>query len=100
MVREFVYTSSNGTKSRKVFVIKENDSYIGGIDLNLLSEEDADTITKLYKDFDICEQLLHHIHGLYQDFVPTSDFKSNVVLEGFNSSWMKAYRQFIKRNIK
>ena len=22
-------------------------------------------LTKLYKDFDICEQLLHHIHGLY-----------------------------------
>lgn len=83
MVREFVYTSSNGTKSRKVFVIKENDSYIGGIDLNLLSEEDADTITKLYKDF-----------------TPTSDFKSKVVLEGFDQSWMKAYRQFIKRNIK
>ena len=83
MVREFVYTSSNGTKSRKIFVIKENDSYIGGIDLNLLSEEDADTITKLYKDF-----------------VPTSDFNSKVVLEGFNQSWMKAYRQFIKRNIK
>ena len=83
MVREFVYTSSNGTKSRKIFVIKENDSYIGGIDLNLLSEEDADTITKLYKDL-----------------VPTSDFKSKVVLEGFDASWMKAYRQFIKRNIK
>lgn len=83
MVREFVYTSSNGTKSRKVFVIKENDSYIGGIDLNLLSQDDADTITKFYKDF-----------------VPTSDFKSKVVLEGFNQSWMKAYRQFIKRNIQ
>ena len=83
MVREFVYTSSNGTKIRKVFVIKENDSYIGGIDLNLLSQDDADTITKFYKDS-----------------VPTSDFKSKVVLEGFNQSWMKAYRQFIKRNIK
>ena len=83
MVREFVYTSSNGTKSRKIFVIKENDSNIGGIDINNISEEDADTITKLYKDF-----------------VPTSDFKSKVVLEGFNQFWMKAYRQFIKRNIK
>ena len=83
MIKEFTYKSSSGTKSRKVFVIKENDIYIGGIDLNLLSEEDADTITKFYKDF-----------------VPTSDFKSKVVLEGFNQSWMKAYRQFIKRNIK
>ena len=83
MVREFTYKSSSGTKSRKVFVIKENDIYIGGIDLNLLSEEDALTIQNIYKDV-----------------VPTNDFKSKAVLEGFNSSWMKAYRQFIKRNIK
>ena len=40
MIKEFTYKSSSGVKSRKVFVIKENDTYIGGIDLNLLSEED------------------------------------------------------------
>ena len=50
MIKEFTYTSSNGTKSRKVFVIKENDVYIGGLDLNLLSEEDASTISNIYKD--------------------------------------------------
>ena len=82
MVREFVYTSSNGTKARKVFVIKENDSYIGGIDLNLLSEEDALAIQNIYKDV-----------------VPTNDFKSKVYLEGFNSDWLKAYRQFTKSKI-
>jgi hypothetical protein len=82
MVREFVYTSSNGTKSRKVFVIKENDAYIGGIDLNILSPEDADTITKLYKDV-----------------VPTSDFKTKITLEGFNPDWVKAYRQYSKSKI-
>lgn len=82
MVREFVYTSSNGTKSRKVFVIKENDAYIGGIDLSLLSPDDADTITKLYKDV-----------------VPTSDFKTKITLEGFNHDWVKAYRQYSKSKI-
>jgi coproporphyrinogen III oxidase-like Fe-S oxidoreductase len=82
MVREFVYTSSNGTKSRKVFVIKENNNYIGGIDLNLLSSEDADTIMKLYKDV-----------------VPTSDFKTKITLEGFNPDWVKAYRQYSKSKI-
>ena len=82
MVREFVYTSSNGTKPRKVFVIKENDAYIGGIDLNLLSQDDADTITKLYKDV-----------------VPTSDFKTKITLDGFNPDWVKAYRQYSKSKI-
>ena len=82
MIKEFIYTSSNGTKPRKVFVIKENDSYIGGIDLSLLSPDDVTTITKLYKDV-----------------VPTSDFKFKVMLEGFNPDWVKAYRQYSKSKI-
>ena len=82
MIKEFTYKSSSGTKSRKVFVIKENDIYIGGIDLNLLSEEDALTIQNIYKDV-----------------VPANDFKSKVYLEGFNSDWLKAYRQFTKSKI-
>ena len=82
MVKEFSYTSSNGTKNRRVFVIKENSYYIGGIDLNLLSSEDADTISKMYKDV-----------------VPTNDFKSKISLDGFNPEWNKAYRQFSKSKI-
>ena len=83
MIREFTYTSSHGTLPRKVFVIKENDSYIAGIDLNFLSKEDADLITQQYKDV-----------------VPTSDFKSKITLENFNPSWNKAYRQYSKNKIK
>lgn len=83
MIREFTYTSSNGTKDRKVFVIKENAAYIGGIDLNLLPQDEADTISKMYKDV-----------------VPTSDFKSKIELEGFNPAWNKAYRQFSKNKIQ
>jgi hypothetical protein len=82
MIKEFVYTSSKGTATRRVFVIKENDKYIGGIDLSLLSADDADTIANLYKDV-----------------VPTSDFKTKITLEGFNSDWSRAYRQFIKAKI-
>ena len=82
MIKEFVYTSNNGTKDRKVFVIRENSSYIGGIDLNLLSKNDADFITKTYKDI-----------------TPVDDFKSKVVLEGFDPEWNKAYRQFSKFKI-
>ena len=82
MIKEFSYTSSNGTKDRKVFVIKENATYIGGLDLNLLSPEDADTITKRYKDV-----------------VPTSDFKAKILLEDYDPAWNKAYRQFSKSKI-
>lgn len=83
MVKEFVYTSSNGTKPRKVFVIKENSNYIGGIDLNLLSDEDSKFIIEKYKDV-----------------IPTSDFKEKITLDGFNPSWNKAYRQFSKNKIQ
>lgn len=82
MIKEFTYTSSNGTKERRVFVIKENDKYIGGIDLNLLSKEDAD-----------------HIATVYKDITPVSDFKSKIELENFNPAWNKAYRQFFKNKI-
>lgn len=82
MIKEFSYTSSNGTRDRKVFVIKENATYIGGLDLNLLSPEEADTIAKLYKDV-----------------VPTNDFNAKILLEGYDPAWNKAYRQFSKSKI-
>lgn len=82
MIKEFTYTSSNGTKPRRVFVIKENDVYIGGIDLNLLSPEDAVKVENLYKDV-----------------VPTNDFKAKITLDGFDPTWTKAYRQFSKSKI-
>lgn len=82
MIKEFIYTSSNGIKERKVLVIKENDQYIGGLDLNLLSKDEVDTILNLYKDLK-----------------PTNDFKSKIQLDGFNQSWNRAYRQFLKYKI-
>lgn len=82
MVKEFSYTSSKGTLNRKVFVIKENDKYIEGIDLNLLSPEDADLIVNSYKDFK-----------------PLIDRSEKIILEGFNPAWNKAYRQFVKCKI-
>lgn len=81
MIKEFTYTSSKGTKDRKVFVIKENSSVIEGIDLNLLSESDVKYITDSYKDF-----------------TPLTDFTQKIALEGFNPEWNKAYRRFKKSN--
>ena len=82
MIKEFNYVSNNETKQRRVFVIKENASYIGGLDLNLLSKEDAEFISDKYKDV-----------------VPTNDFSSKIVLDDYNPIWNKAYRQFKKSNI-
>ena len=65
-----------------MFVIKENDAYIGGIDLNLLSPEDALKVENIYKDV-----------------VPTNDFKAKITLDGFDPMWAKAYRQFSKSKI-
>lgn len=82
MIKEFTYTSSKGTKDRKVFVIKDTEKYIEGIDLNLLTKEDADIIANKYKDFK-----------------PLSVHAEKVMLEDFNPAWTKAYRQFSKSKI-
>lgn len=82
MIKEFMYTSNSGTRNRKIFVIKENDSYIEGLDLSMLSNEDVTFITNTYKDFK-----------------PLQNRSDKIVLEGFNPSWNKAYRQFSKSKI-
>jgi hypothetical protein len=83
MIKEFNYTSSKGTNVRKVFVIKEGKSYLEGIDLTLLSEEDASLITERYKDF-----------------IPVdTNNKDKILLDEFNTSWNKAYRRFVKCKI-
>lgn len=83
MVKEFSYTSNKGTRDRKVFVIKETDHYLEGIDLTLLTQEDADFITSKYKDFK-----------------PLANRDEKITLEGFNPIWNKAYRQFSKSKIR
>ena len=82
MIREFSYTSSSGTKDRKVFVIRETEKYIEGLDLTLLDEDSVKTITNKYKDI-----------------VPSNNKETKIVLEDFNPDWNKAYRQFSKSKI-
>lgn len=82
MVIEFSYTSSTGTKTRKVFLIRDTEKYIEGLDLTLLDDTSVKTITEKYKDFK-----------------PMIDKSSKVVLDGFKPEWNKAYRQFLKSKI-
>jgi hypothetical protein len=83
MIKEFMYTSHSGTKLRKVFVLKDTDTSIEGIDLNLLPQDVADFITKTYSDVK-----------------PVTDKNAKITLEGFNTIWNKAYRNFSKNKIK
>jgi hypothetical protein len=39
MLRSFDYCSKGETKTREVFVLNENDSYIHGLDFGYLSEQ-------------------------------------------------------------
>lgn len=78
MVKEFNYTSANGTKTRKVFVVTENDNYIGGFDLNLLTTRQANTIV-----------------NKNVDFIPTATTSTSDLVKHV-STWDKAYRNFTK----
>ena len=82
MIKEFTYTSSSGTNTRKVLLLKESTNFIEGLDLNLLSTEDAAFVESTYKDV-----------------VPVTD-NVKVNLDGFNPAWNKAYRKFAKSKIK
>ena len=81
MILEFLYTSRSGTLPRKVFVLKETDLYIEGLDLSLLSESDINYITSTYKEV-----------------TPTSS-SEKLILEGFKPEWDKAYRRYNRAKI-
>lgn len=81
MIKEFTYESSRGLARRKLLVIKQDDKYIEGLDLTLLSPEDAKIVEEMYKDF-----------------VPV-DRGTKINLENYNPAWNKAYRNFVKSRI-
>lgn len=81
MVKEFDYTTSNGTKSRKVFVVTDKADYIGGYDLNMLSPRSASMLLKANSGF-----------------TATANTKSTD-LPKHCASWDKAYRNFSKSKI-
>lgn len=76
MVKEFTYTSSKGTKLRKVLVIKETDTSIEGLDLSLLNSDIA-----------------YHVINTFKDYKPTTE---SVKIDGWNPVWNTAWRKFSK----
>lgn len=83
IVKEFMYGNKNSYPSiRKVFVIKEDNEYIEGIDLNLLNDDEVKEIENFYKNF-----------------IPVK-CNEKVFMMNYNSNWNRAYRAFSKNLIK
>lgn len=85
MLRSFDYNSKGETKTRNVFVLNENDSYIHGLDFGYLTEEEQS---------DVLEKLKEH---KVKDIAPRGQAEP---IEGYNKDWNKAWRCFKKSSIQ
>ena len=82
MIKDFVYHSRGETKTRHVFVLQENETYLHGLDLDYLTEtekKDVQEVLKDHKETDISPKGTK---------VPP--------IEGYKSEWNKAWRCFKK----
>ena len=82
MVKEFNYTTANGTHTRKVFVVNDSANHIGGYDLNLLSSRQASMLVNKNSGFTATDSTSVH------------DLAKRV------GTWDKAYRNFTKSKIE
>lgn len=84
MIVKFNYTNKKGEmKSRRVFVVKDTNSFIEGLDLTLLTRSECYQIRKKFGK-------LNPSH---------SEEKSNSKIDGWDSTWNRAWRKFNKINI-
>lgn len=85
MLRSFDYRSKGKTKTRNVFVLNENDSYIHGLDFDYLTADEQS---------DVLEKLKEH---KVKDIAPWGQAEP---IEGYNKDWNKAWRCFKKSSIQ
>lgn len=85
MLRSFDYNSKGETKTRNVFVLNENDSYIHGLDFGYLTTDEQS---------DVLEKLKEH---KVKDIAPRGQAEP---IEGYNKDWNKAWRCFKKSSIQ
>ncbi len=74
-VKEFKY---HGT-ARKLFVMRENEVAVDGLELTYMSEEDAAACQEALKDHDI-----------------KCDFSKGEPIDGYKPEWGKAWRRYNK----
>lgn len=99
MIQSFKYQSSKGEiKERLVAVISETPDYLLGLEINNILNPIEDSVIK--------EETKKRIYSIFENRKVTfyTDLKSSRLsektgIEGFDESWMKAFRNFKKVNI-
>lgn len=83
MIKEFSYPHRNGIDDcdRKIFVTREDENYIEGIDLDIVGKDAANIICRRYKKF-----------------VPTTE-SAKELINKFDKEWMRGYRKFSKARV-
>lgn len=81
MIKEFIYKSKDKVSSRRVLVLKEDDNYLEGLDLNLLKPEESKLIEEMYSSV-----------------IPVGR-KDSIVLPNYDLNWNRFYRLFKKSAI-
>ena len=80
--------SSYSKLQEKFYELKE---YYNQLITELHYPDETNPLTKLYANYDACEQLLHHIHGLY-----LRDKRIDVISSNKNSSIYKYHKNKVK----
>lgn len=81
-VKEFKYTGKDGeVKDRRLFVMRETDSAVDGIELTYLSEDEQKEVVEHLKDHDVKDSFL-----------------KGDKIEGYDPAWGRAWRRYNKCN--
>lgn len=83
-VKEFKYIGKDGEiKNRKLFVMRETDVAVGGIELTYLPEDEQKLVLENLKE-----------HEVKEDFHPIE--KGTEEKSNYNPTWNKAWRRYNK----
>lgn len=83
MIKKIVYCKKDGSISeREILVLEEDEGHYYALDKGYFSEDDWNAIQSALKDRPVVEK--------------TKEYR---VIEGFESSWFKGYRCFLKSSI-
>lgn len=76
---QFVYQKENVLSERRLFVMRENDSAVDGIELTYLTPEEEKEVKELLKDHEV-----------------GSSFGRGEPIEGYKPEWGRAWRRYNK----
>ena len=83
MIKKIVYGKKDGSISeREILILEEDANHYYALDKRYFSEDDWNAIQSALKDRPVVEKT-----------------KEYMIIEGFESSWFKGYRCFLKSSI-